>query len=577
MTRYRIYTRQCLANASGTGGGPTVSTSGRRQKHETEQEEQDKSDLQGKIQFYQKLCASQQQAIADRRNATRTTSGLSQTVNHDPAGTTSSACRFSTFKSAPGKPIPDPDSIDLSALGLEHRDNNIVPRNRVDEYNNSGRSRDCYQPGAPHLPERSTNAEAHRMDKQSYFFHGHKTQKNVDRKLSNDIEEFNDDHAVKTDKEIHSFDYNFLTDSSKASKVDLFKSYKKNDYSFLKSDNKNTRLNSTATTAPSLSNNCRKKLINDSGNIEFTEREGEFFKKTSNELLQATATVKQRTFSFRSKNKNHKSLESLDPNPDYGNMDAKSLDNFTDDKNKISFFHNKQRSLDSGDKTKQSNDYSAVKRKRPNFFTRVGRSLHFLPRDKERTQDLFKQNEQTVESIQDVDDDGDKDKDKNEYFLRKQQDSNFFEAAQVFDTKSDFFYDDRPKREPLQLKSTDVLSNNIFVTGDDYDETISKTAEENDKLSFDTNESTSGNKDSLEIGYSISQLGRLYIKNITNKTTDGLRPTEIIDADKNYLDFIGRTDFDVLSHVDSFKRAKPQGNFEILKGILLDLFVCICI
>ncbi|XP_063975869.1 casein kinase I-like isoform X1 [Diachasmimorpha longicaudata] len=42
----RMYTRQCLANASGTAGA-TVSTSGRRQKHETDQEDSpDKNDLQ---------------------------------------------------------------------------------------------------------------------------------------------------------------------------------------------------------------------------------------------------------------------------------------------------------------------------------------------------------------------------------------------------------------------------------------------------------------------------------------------------------------------------------------------------
>ncbi|XP_074093792.1 uncharacterized protein LOC141524047, partial [Cotesia typhae] len=510
------------------------------------------------IQFYQKLCASQQQAIADRRNATTTTSGVSQTVNHDPAGSTPSAFRFSTFKSAPGKPPPDPnspESLDLSGLGLGHRD--IVTRSRA-EYN-SGRSRDCYQSGAPRLPERSTNAEAHRMDKQSYFFHGHKTQKNVEnRKLAPLVPlEFNDNadaakpQATSTAILPLQFDYNFLP--------------KKTDDAFFKYRNQISHGN------------------DESGqvNIEFTEREGEFFKKSSTELLQATATtVKQRTFSFRSKDKVHKSLESLDPNPDYGNMDAKSLDNLPDETAKLSFCHSKQHSLDSA----QKNDSSTVKRKRPNFFQRVGRSLHFLPRDKERTQDLLKQSccEQTESIKKDKDkdkddDDNDNNKDKNEYFLRKQQDSNFFEAAEVFNTKNDFFYDNRPKREPLlQLKSGNELSNN-FVTGD-Y-KTTRKTAEEqdndNDKLSFNTHETTSGNKDSLEIGYSISQLGRLYIQNIQNQG-DQLGPNEIIDGQKNYLDWIPRTDLDVLSHVDSFKR-KPQGNMDILKGILLDIFVCICI
>lgn len=98
-----------------------------------------------------------------------------------------------------------------------------------------------------------------------------------------------------------------------------------------------------------------------------------------------------------------------------------------------------------------------------------------------------------------------------------------------------------------------------------------------------THETTSGNKDSLEIGYSISQHGRFYLQNLQNTNSDGLKLNEIIDAEKrqHYVDWLARKDLDALSQgtnsSDSLGNNKPQGNIDILKGILMDLFVCICI
>ncbi|TGZ56940.1 Casein kinase I isoform epsilon [Temnothorax longispinosus] len=100
-----------------------------------------------------------------------------------------------------------------------------------------------------------------------------------------------------------------------------------------------------------------------------------------------------------------------------------------------------------------------------------------------------------------------------------------------------------------------------------------------------TQETMSGNKDSLEIGYSISQLGRLYLQNLQHiGRKDGLQSLEnAIEAEKRerYIEWITRDDLDALSHgtnsSDSLAHGKPQGNLDILKGILLDIFVCICI
>ncbi|KAK0094932.1 hypothetical protein PV326_009597 [Microctonus aethiopoides] len=511
----RIYTRQCLANASGTASGQTVGTSARQQKHETEQEEQEKNDLQGKIQFYQKLCVSQQQAMVERKHiatATATSGVLSQTVSHDAADNKpSGSCRFSTFKSVPGKPQqPDPESLDLSGLDLGRDD---LVRNRA-EYS-SGRSRDYYQ-SIGHVPERSPNAQSHRMDKQSYFFHGHKTQKNVDR-----------GGAMSTVVE-------GLIGGSPGQLVGV----DANQSTF------------TGTSVQQSNYEYRRDL----GNVEFTEKEGEIFKKTNTELLQdsfsACKQQQQRSFSFRSKEKTHKSLESLDRSVDYAGADAKSLDNFPDETPKLLFSHGKQRSLDSTQqKNKKSINDSMKKSKRLNFFQRVGRSLHFLPRERER--DQLKQNSQMSMM----------NRDKNEYFLRKDDsDRDFFVDTQVpDDDKSHFF--DKLGPKSVTSKCQKINSNNDTASiKSEIKKFFSKNEQRNDNTSdIDTHDTNSGNKDSLEIGYSISQLGRLYIHNFQNQT-DGLNPTELIDNEKHYLDWIAHGDLDMRSHVESFRHKESIGS-----------------
>ena len=96
-----------------------------------------------------------------------------------------------------------------------------------------------------------------------------------------------------------------------------------------------------------------------------------------------------------------------------------------------------------------------------------------------------------------------------------------------------------------------------------------------------TQETTSGNIDSLEIGYSISQLGRYYLQNPNN--LEKMRATETMACGESWercLGWITKVDLDALSRgtnsSDSLGHTKPEGKLDIIKGILLDIFVCIC-
>lgn len=174
--RCRPYTRQCLANTSVATVGPTVGTTSNlrslRQKREAidslrDQDNQEKSDLQGTIAFYQKLCFIQRQFVIAYMQA-----GGSETPRSNP-------CQFSTFKSSPsGRAASDPASLDLAGLNLGHRE--TVAPSRAAEFNSST-SRDYYQQPISRFRERSPNASSRQLDKQGSFFHGHKTEKDIDR------------------------------------------------------------------------------------------------------------------------------------------------------------------------------------------------------------------------------------------------------------------------------------------------------------------------------------------------------------------------------------------------------------
>lgn len=638
MYLFRPYTRQCLPNASvatvGPTLGPNASLRAIRQKREMEtrgdQDNQDKSDLQGKIQFYQQFCASQQNfAIAERKTQRNVQVGHSQQPT--PSGNetvtatatrVANLCQFSTFKSTtPGNRAVLPQllsdaaaSLDLTGLSLGR--SRELGRTTT-ELNPMTASRDHYQPTMSRTRERSPNTVSRQLDKQSYFFHGHKTEKDVDREVLM-FEDLGTDSSNYARRKIDNTDKVAATSGS--STMNCFGGPdKKEDYA----DYDNDKI------PRSITGSMRRltmayEMRRDSGNVEFLEKEGEIFKKTSSELLQDTSVNKRRNFSFRNKEKTHRSLESLERSIDLHATDCKSLDLLPEERTKT-LFHGKQRSLDYTQKiTKKTVDTTSKTRKRPNFFQRVGKSLHFLPRERVKRQDRLKQEEQLINSHYPQ-----TDQEKCEYFLQRHNkvvdffderlsvladrapaqfnlgsfnevDTNFMPNFAVNNSLKDGRLEKttfRVTEGPNNTSDANTTEKNTRQSNSDASESLmqsdslANTAELVQSRFLDpvasvaTQETVSGNKDSMEIGYSFSQLGRLYLQNLQHVgRTDGLQSLEKIDVDAEkrecYLEWIAG-DLDALSQgrnsSDSLTHGKPQGNFDILKGILFDIFVCICI
>ncbi|KAK2584772.1 hypothetical protein KPH14_007096 [Odynerus spinipes] len=593
--RSRPYTRQCLANASVATVGQTVATSSnltadlrtiRQKRREAlnahgDQDNQDKSDLQGKIQFYQQFCAIQQQAAAERKS--QFVVGHSQAAGNDASRV--NPCQFSTFKSSPGRAAPEVASLDLVNLNLGHHE---LGPNQSDI---NSTLREYYQP-VNSLRERNPSTASTHVDKQSYFFHGHKTKKDVDRQVVM-FEDLETSNCISEDRRVHN------TEEGAASSSSM------NCFGGLDEDKKGGGKAPPGLGVKRLT--MAYELRRDSENVEFLEREGEIFKKSSSEMLQETSSGRRRNFSFHNKEKTYRSLESLERSGvDLPGVDVKSLDLLPEDGPKL-FFHGKQRSLDSSQKSKKSSTSSVNKaRKRPNFFQRVGRSLHFLPREREKCQDLLKQEEPISECLQ-------TDQEKCEYFLKRQQkDVAFFEdtpnplaSRAPVNSNLGFFSkrDVNPRTKtfcanasspradspPLAIIKKDEPRAEVNDLKSNVDDVISAASQEdrssdteptqssrllNPVASVTTQETLSGNKDSLEVGYSISQIGRFYLQTLQNVgRSDVLRSSEIpyINERDRYLDWLQRgADLDGLSHgtnlSDSLGHSKPQGNLDILKA-----------
>lgn len=604
--------------------GPNASLRAIRQKREIEtrgdQDNQDKNDLQGKIQFYQQFCASQQNVVVERK--TKLVVGHSQLAGNETM-IRANPCQFSTFKSSPGKAAaPDTSSLDLMGLNLGHREIGFKHTEL-----NPATSRDYYQP-ISRTRERSPNAASRQLDKQSYFFHGHKTEKNVDREVVMFEDLGMNDYVLKDRRTNDADDVAVVSGGSMNCFGDMNKE-KGFDYN-------NKKLKYVATNMQHLT--MAYEIRRDSSNIEFLEKEGELFKKSSSELLQEVSTSKRRNFSFCKKEKTYRSLESLEKSIDLPAMDWKSLDLLPEDR-PITFFHIKQKSFDSSQKSmKKSIDSATHKmRKRPSFFQRVGRSLHFLSREREKCQDYPKREKQQINNQYLQSDQTDQKK--CEYFLqRHQKNIDFFAQTpnvlasrapvqcnlgpfnkhdddedafveknstlcylknnvvqledstfHMMENKNDFMKIDTVSRMKRNIENTYSGVSESVRSGDGFannTELLAQSRLLDPVASIITQETVSGNKDSLEIGYSISQLGRLYLQNLQQMghREGGLQSLEIANLEKRdcYMEWIRtRDDLDVLSHgtnsSDSLAHGKPQGNLDILKGILLDIFVCICI
>ncbi|XP_067203697.1 uncharacterized protein, partial [Linepithema humile] len=579
------------------------------------------------IQFYQQFCASKQNfAIAERKTQRNVTVGHSQqpapggneTATVSAGTRVANPCQFSTFKSTtPGSravPPPPPPldaaaSLDLAGLNLGRT--RELGSNHTAELNPAATSRDYYQPTIGRMRERSPNTASRQLDKQSYFFHGHKTEKDVDREvvMFEDLETGGSNCARRAMED---------ADDAAATSGGSMNCFGGPDKE--KADYDGEKKLRCPATGGVRRLTMAYEMRRDSGNVEFLEKEGEIFKKSSVEMLQEASTSKRRNFSFRNKDKTYRSLETLERSVDLPAADCKSLDLLPEERPKTTFFHIKQRSLDSQKSMKKSVDAVAHKtRKLPSFFQRVGRTLHFLPREREKRQDLLKREEQPINGQYPQ-----TDQEKCEYFLqRRQKDIDFFEQTpsalasrapaqsnlgsfDQVDAVAHNFAADRFEDAHLGDSTFRVTgdSNNPFNVGTEKNarqsnsdasesslrsDSLPNTAEPVQSRLVDpvasvaTQETVSGNKDSLEIGFSISQLGRLYLQNLQHMShTDGLQPSEI-DAEKRerYIEWLTGDDLDALSHgtnsSDSLAHGKRQGNLEILKGILFDIFVCLCI
>ncbi|KZC08327.1 Casein kinase I isoform epsilon [Dufourea novaeangliae] len=594
--RSRPYTRQCLANASVATVGPTVGTASNlrsmRQKREAldtlrDQDNQDKSELQGKIPFYQKLSLTggrqQQETIIDQIPQLLVSHGHQQPGGSEIVRQRSNACQFSTFKSSPIRATPELGSLDVSCLSLgHHRDS----PNRVTELNTSFAIRDYREVVVVNNRPRESSPQ---LDNRDYYFPRQKFE--VDR--GREAAVFYGGSTVDEKLE-HTEDR-----AASAGSLNCFGSADKDH------EKKATR-----------------RVVytrRHSGNVEYLDNETEFFKK----IILNDSTKKRKNFSFANKEKAHKSLESLERSVDLSVMESKSLVLLSDEQRSKTVCHGKQKSLDSSQRSKKSLDVSASKptRKWPNFLQRVRRSWHFLLKQQRiRRRNKYERPQSAQEKC--------------EYFLQNYQKNDFFEriasrrsaepghgvlvqenlisvekevSAELEDSTfrvKKKVEEEKKEEEEEQEEEDSLLNRNVTAIESEPDATTPSTIVDNDtsdrsndQENNESNESTetkpldpssnvqdsmNGNKD--DVGYSTSQLGKLCLQNMQNANrTDGLYAPEVAGTEKQeqFMDWAVRADRDTDSYgvnsSDSLRHGKQQGNLDTLKGILLDMFICICI
>ena len=528
-----------------------------------DQDNQDKSDFQGKKQaFYPKFFANQQ-------HLERKTHLMDQSQASTACETSrSNPYQFSTFKSSPGRAVPaDANSLDLSSLNLGHHE---IGR-KYPAYN-STRSRDHYRlPTSSRIRETSPNTMSRPLDKESYFFHGYKTEKDVNR----EVDELDGLGAVRG--------------------LDTF-------------------------------NGTNKRFSNSDKDNCFELNEKDVVSKKTEDSSDHT-----RKLSIRKKKKTYRSLDSLEKDVDFPEVDVRSLDLLPDDRPKT-FFHVKQQSLDST-KPKKALNGTLPKASKPGLFQRIGRSFHFLAKENDKSQeysrrenDLLTTNspltaierceiycsqinpkdqvfldglpilrdgcEMNIPCQEPINERNGhnnanlkvktnpsenqleelRQREKNNQLMESMKNGKLRKEGQLNENHLNEENQSRIFQEASQKKCRNEMKSSRSSSDD------KSYSSEKGVL---THETTSGNKDSLEIGYSISQLGRHCLQNSNNQ--EKMRSAEAMPCGESWercLGWITKVDLDALSRgtnsSDSLGHAKPQGKLDIIKGILLDIFVCIC-
>ncbi|XP_076649859.1 uncharacterized protein LOC143357333, partial [Halictus rubicundus] len=495
------------------------------------------------IQFYQKLSVSgqqqQQQVIGERK--TQLVVSHAQPGGSEIVQQRSTPCQFSTFKSSPVRVTPDVVSLDMSGLSLGQRDAAASP------------NRD-YQP-VSRLREPSPQ-----LENRSNFFSWYMADKDVDR----EVVTFDGSPGAKRDcKEDR---------AASAGSLNCFGSVDRDP-----GDKKK---------------GCRRADVRrHSGNVEYLDKETEFFKK----IILNDSSKPRKNFSFTSKEeKAHRSLESMDRSVDLSRLNRLVL--LFDDRPKT-FFNCKLRSLDYSQRSKKSIDTSANKAspqpRRPNFFQRVRRSWHFLLKQRRiRRRNKYER----PQSVQE----------KCEYFLQKYQKNEFLVQSSTpadnkeeivakledstFRVKKDNEEDNLLDGDASDLEKEPEASPSIGNCSPDG----SKDRKNSDvsNVSYETKppdppsnaqDPLNGNKEA-DVGYSTSQLGKLCLQNMKNANrNDALYSHEVAGNDKEeqFMDWIVGARLDTVSRgtntSDSLGHGKMDRNLDTLTGILLDMFICICI
>lgn len=557
---YRPYTRQCLANISvgtvgPTVGGTTTNLRSMRQKREAidalRDQDNQESDLQGKPQFYPKLSSSKP-VITQQKMRPELNPQLNS--NETPRA---NPCQFSTFKSSPARVAPDIASpLDIGGLNLGPRETTSPSNNRA---NCTATPRD-YSSVTNRLAdgEASPNPSSFRQpDKQSYFFQSYKTEKNFEMMMMFDRPVHDEKKKVDHGDDV----------AASGGSLNCFSSVEKERGG----DHDEKRQRGCTLGAGRHPHNSTHDARRDSGNVEFLEKEGEIFKISSSELLQDASAKKKRNFSFSNKEKTHRSLESLERSIDLSAKDSKSLDLLFEERSKA-FFHGKQRSLDSSQKSKKSMDSSANKaRKRPNFFQRVRRSWHFL-----LMQRRIKQRNKYERPLSG--------REKCEYFLRRlhkndslsDRDSIRHSRAELnlsFLSKPD---DDAKKDESISNEKKDEKEAKVVMEED----AIIVMEDVKFRVMDEENKLPDGGGDVVDKPPEEND----EKPPLVTENDIARKLQEVIGTEKkeHIVDWVVTiANLDALSHAtrsnESVSYGILHGTLGILKGILFDIFLCVCI
>ncbi|KAF3427819.1 hypothetical protein E2986_05799 [Frieseomelitta varia] len=548
--RSRPYTRQCLANISvgtvgPTVGGTTTNLRSMRQKREAidalRDQDNQESDLQGKPQFYPKLCSK---SVMTQQEMRLVVEHPHLTGNETPRA---NPCQFSTFKSSPVRTTLEA-SLDVAGLNVAARE----PTSNHPELNYST-FRDHK---ANRLPDSSSTASFHHQPDVSYVFRLYKHREELD------FEVMMFDHLTLDEKK--KSDHEDDVHAASGGSLNCFGGLDK-DKSGGDHDDKKQKASTLGGRHHASGHDARR----DSGNVEYLEKEGEIFKISSSELLQEASSKKKRNFSFNNKEKTHRSLESLERSIDLSAKDSKSLDLLFEERSKA-FFHGKQRSLDSSQKSKKSVDSSANKaRKRPNFFQRVRRSWHFL-----LMQRRIKRRNKYEQPLSG--------REKCEYFLHRHCKNEIVERASSSSLGGRLQAESSPEVLP---KQDDTHDKGVEPTSNDQNDEKGVTVLLEDGGTIRAMDGQNGLPDDQNVSdkppkdKDAEKPPQLVTENNISRKLQ-----EVIGSEKkeHIVDWVVTiADLDTLSHATRSNETVSYGILHgtrgILKGILFDIFLCVCI